>query len=107
MSFINIPGNNKIKEELIQAFQNNKIAHAQLFVGPEGNAKLALALSYAQYIHCKKRSQEDSCGFCSNCIKHKKLSHADLHIIFPVIKTKTNEKPTSPKSKGVNKDGGS
>ena len=54
MSFINIPGNNKIKEELTQAFQNNKTAHAQLFVGPEGNAKLALALSYAQYIHCKK-----------------------------------------------------
>ena len=95
MSFTNIPGNNKIKEELIQAFQNNKIAHAQLFVGPEGNAKLALALSYAQYIHCKKRSQEDSCGLCSSCLKHKKISHADLHIIFPVIKTKANDKPIS------------
>lgn len=95
MSFSAIPGNKKIKRELTRAVQNNRIAHAQLFIGPKGSAKLKLALAYAQYIHCEKRTQEDSCGICLNCVKNKNLSHPDMHIIFPTIKTIKNKKPIS------------
>jgi len=59
--------------------------HAQLFIGPEGTGKLALAIAYAQYISCLKRGDDDSCGVCPSCHKYAKLIHPDLHFVFPII----------------------
>ena len=52
MLFAEIPGNKSVKQELINSVANNRIAHAQLFLGNLGNAKLALALAFAQYLNC-------------------------------------------------------
>ena len=89
MQFSNVIGQQALKQRLIQSVATNRVSHAQLFLGPEGSGKLALALAYAQYINCKNRSERDSCGVCSSCIKYSKLSHPDLHFIFP---TTTNKK---------------
>ncbi|MCD4679787.1 MAG: DNA polymerase III subunit delta [Bacteroidales bacterium] len=98
MKFSEIIGQEKIKKQLIQTVKNNRVSHAQLFFGPEGAGKLALAVAYAQYINCENKTESDSCGQCSSCLKYEKLIHPDLHFFFPVSKTKKvkeSEKPLS------------
>jgi len=95
MLFKDILGEKKVKTQLISSVQNNRISHAQLFIGPEGNNKLALALAYAQYINCEQKLTEDSCGLCSSCIKYTTFSHPDLLLVFPVIKSSNYKQPIS------------
>jgi len=72
------------------------VSHAQLFFGPEGSGKLAIAIAYAQYISCENRTDEDSCGHCPSCVKYEKLIHPDLHFVYPVATTKkVTTKPIS------------
>ncbi len=95
MLFKDIIGNQKIKKKLIDTVKNNRISHAQLFLGQEGCGKLALAIAYAQFISCKNRKDDDACGVCSSCIKYNKLIHPDLHFVFPVARTPKFTKPVS------------
>jgi len=95
MLFKDITGNELVKKQLIDAVANNRISHAQLFSGKSGNAKLALAFAYAQYLNCENKSETDSCNSCSSCLKYKNLSHPDLHLIFPVLKVNGIKNPTS------------
>jgi len=95
MLFKEIIGNNSVKKQLIEAVRNNRISHAQLFSGKSGSAKLALALAYAQFLNCENRTAVDSCGICSSCLKFNNLSHPDLHLVIPVLKTKEVQKPVS------------
>ena len=95
MLFKEIIGNNFVKKQLIEAVRNNRISHAQLFSGKSGSAKLALALAYAQFLNCENRTTVDSCGTCSSCLKFNNLSHPDLHLVIPVLKTKEVQKPVS------------
>ncbi|GIR13036.1 MAG: DNA polymerase III subunit delta' [Cryomorphaceae bacterium] len=72
------------------------IPHAQLFFGPKGSAKLALALAFAQYVACANKQQDDACGTCPSCVKHLKFVHPDLHFVFPVATTpNVKTKPVS------------
>lgn len=93
MLFKEIIGQNQIKKRLIQSVKENRIPHAQMFVGPEGNGKLALALAYGQYINCTNRTESDSCDICESCKKYKKYIHPDLHFIYPVVKTEKFKEP--------------
>jgi DNA polymerase-3 subunit delta' len=86
MFFKEIPGNKKIKKQLVGGVDNNRIGHAQLFSGNRGSGKLAIAFAYARYLNCDNKSDEDSCGKCPSCTKYNSLSHPDLHLIFPVLK---------------------
>ncbi|MBL7906349.1 MAG: DNA polymerase III subunit delta [Bacteroidales bacterium] len=96
MKFKDITGQEAIKERLRRSVKENRVSHAQLFFGPEGSGKLAMALAYAQYINCTSRTEDDSCGECSSCIKYNKIIHPDLHFILPIAKTKeSGDKPQS------------
>ncbi len=95
MLFKEIPGQNHIKEKLIQTIKVQRISHAQLFTGNEGCGKLATAIAYAQYINCRDKQDNDSCGTCPSCKKYNKLIHPDLHFVFPVVKSTKNTKPVS------------
>lgn len=88
MLFSEIIGQQDIKQRLIRSVTEQRIPHAQLFMGSEGVGKLALAIAYAQYIACLNPSQTDACGTCSSCVKFNKLAHPDLHFVFPIIKPK-------------------
>ncbi|MEA3316900.1 MAG: DNA polymerase III subunit delta', partial [Bacteroidota bacterium] len=90
MLFKDIIGQEDIKQKLIHTVKENRISHAQLFLGPEGSGNLALALAYAQYISCENKQENDSCGECPSCKKYQKLIHPDLHFIYPISKTKIN-----------------
>jgi DNA polymerase-3 subunit delta' len=83
MQFKEIIGLTDVKQSLIQAVNNNHVAHAQLFHGAEGSANLALALAYATYINCEDKQADDACGKCPNCTKMSKLAHPDVNYIFP------------------------
>lgn len=85
MLFKEIPGQEIIKKRLRQSVNEGRISHAQLFHGPEGSGKLALALAYAQFIFCIHRNETDACGQCPSCIKLKKYIHPDLHFVFPSV----------------------
>lgn len=96
MKFSDIIGQPEAKKYLLQTITDNRISHAQLFLGSEGNGTLPLALAYAQYIFCTQKTETDSCGKCPSCIKMEKLTHPDLHIFFPVTTTvKVKSKPIS------------
>jgi DNA polymerase-3 subunit delta' len=88
MKFSEIVGQEPLKQRLKRTVLDNRVSHAQLFLGPEGSGKLGLALAYAQYINCRKRTPEDSCGECPSCKKYSKLIHPDLHFLYPINSTK-------------------
>jgi DNA polymerase-3 subunit delta' len=76
-------GQSEIKKKLIQSVSERRISHAQFFLGREGTGALPTALSFAQYVMCDNKSDDDSCGKCSSCVKHSKFIHPDLHFTFP------------------------
>jgi len=88
MKFSDISGYDSLKTQLIQSVVSDQIAHAQLFLGPEGGPNLALALAFSTFINCQNRTPEDSCGECDACRKNEKLVHPDVHFAFPVSATK-------------------
>ena len=90
--FKDIVGQDEIKKQLIQSAQEGKIAHAQLFCGPEGVGKLALAIAYAQYLNCENPTESDACGSCPSCTKYQHLAHPDLHFVFPIVQKKQQKK---------------
>ncbi|WP_162051721.1 DNA polymerase III subunit [Pontibacter pamirensis] len=92
MQFKNIIGHQEKKALLLKSVQQNHVAHAQLFLGQEGSANLALALAYATYINCENKQPEDSCGTCNSCAKMNKLVHPDFNFVMPVTTTKSVSK---------------
>lgn len=86
MQFKDIIGQEEMKKRLLETVKNGRISHAQLFLGKGVNGKFALAVAYAQYINCTDRSDTDSCGKCSSCVKYRAMSHPDLFFSFPVNK---------------------
>lgn len=92
MLFSQIVGHEDIKAKLIQSVKENRVAHAQLFLGQEGTGKLALAIAYAQYINCSNKGEYDSCGECPSCKKYNALAHPDLHFVFPNTTNKNVKK---------------
>ncbi len=92
MLFGDIVGQARVKDRLVKSVQEGRISHAQLFSGPEGCGKMALALAYARYIACSNRNGNDSCGNCPSCRKFSKLVHPDLHFVFPVFRPKDSKK---------------
>ena len=86
MRFRDIIGQQELKRHLARSVDNGRISHAQLFTGLSGAGSLALAVAYAQYIHCTNRHDGDSCGECPSCRQIEALAHPDLHFVFPVNK---------------------
>ena len=86
MQFKNIIGHERLIEQLLKNINEKRVSHALLFNGPGGAGKLALALAFVQYLMCENRTDNDSCGACSPCIKNEKLVHPDLHFSFPFLR---------------------
>ena len=96
MLFSEVLGQKHIKNHLTTSVDAGRIAHAQLFVGPEGSGTLPMALAYAQYILCSNINGENTGGNASCNLKFKNISHPDLHFAFPVTTSdKVKSKPVS------------
>lgn len=95
MKFGDIIGNDAAKRQLRMMIDNDRIPHAILITGPQGIGKLAMARAAAQYLHCEHRVDGEPCGVCPSCRQHQTFNHADTFYSFPVVKGKSNSKPTS------------
>jgi DNA polymerase-3 subunit delta' len=93
VQFKDVIGQEPVKKQLLHAVKENRISHAQLFLGPEGSGNLALAVAYAQYLVCENPSGADSCSKCPACIKMAKLSHPDVTFSYPVASKDKISKP--------------
>jgi DNA polymerase III subunit delta' len=87
MRFQDIIGLEEVKRKLIEAVRSDHVAHAQLFLGAEGSANLAMALAFANFLNCENRLEDDACGVCASCTKNAKHIHPDLHFVFPTAAT--------------------
>lgn len=91
MQFEDVIGQKEVKEHLVQTVKEERIPHAQLFIGKEGSGALALAIAYAQYVLCASSANQEACN-----IKANKLAHPDLHFCYPVSTTdKVKKEPVS------------
>jgi len=54
LQFKEIIGQTEVKQQLVELVQHNRLSHALLFLGKEGNGSLQLAIALAQYLTCEK-----------------------------------------------------
>jgi len=121
MQFSDVIGQQQVKHQLVDMVRHNRLSHALLFLGKEGNGSLSLAMALAQYITCEKINSNsgtpnssqslfgdepvqtpsnavvptDSCGACSSCVKAQRLIHPDIHFSYPVVTKKSGSPPIS------------
>lgn len=80
MYFEHILGHDRQKDILTRALETGHLAHAYLFVGPDGVGKRLLALALARALFCRTG---EGCGQCPACRKMDHRNHPDLHFIEP------------------------
>ncbi|MDZ7371932.1 MAG: DNA polymerase III subunit delta' [candidate division KSB1 bacterium] len=85
MGFERVIGQQHAKDILRQALQSGRLAHAYLFIGPEGVGKEALAMEFAKALLCTGR-EDPPCLQCLNCRRVEQLQHPDLMFLFPAAK---------------------
>lgn len=85
MQFKDVIGHETLKKQLIKEISEDRISHAQLFLGKTGYGGLPLLLAFLQYLFCTNRTDQDSCGECASCKKVRQLQHPDIHFSFPTV----------------------
>lgn len=96
MLFKDILGQEHIKRHLTVSADQERIPHAQLFVGNEGSGVLPMAIAYAQYVLCRNSGGENNTGIEACNLKFGNLAHPDLHFAFPVAaNSKIKSRPVS------------
>ena len=87
MRFNEIPGQQAIRDRLLQSVKTNRVSHALMLSGSQGCGHYALALALAQYLQCTSPLEDDSCGICPACHQSARFVHPDIHFVFPVART--------------------
>lgn len=95
MQFKELIGQQEVHQHLADMVQHNRLSHALIFLGKEGNGALGAALAFAQYVVCEAKTDSDSCGVCQSCSKAMQHVHPDIHYSYPVIPRKAGDKPVS------------
>jgi DNA polymerase-3 subunit delta' len=92
MRFDQIHGHDSQIKALRESISLGRVPHAQLFTGPEGVGMLAIAIAFMRAVFCQEpNTDKSSCD-----LKFDRLTHPDLHFIFPVVSNaKVKTKPTS------------
>lgn len=85
MQFKDVVGQDSIKKMLIQEVNEDRLSHAQMFLGKAGFGGLPLATAFVQYLFCTDKQATDSCGVCPSCSKISKLQHPDVHFSYPSV----------------------
>lgn len=86
MNFSEVIGHDHVKAHLRTTLDKNRVAHAQLFEGFTGSGLLPLAIAYAGELLCEAH-EPGSLAYESCLHKVQKLSHPDLHFVYPVATT--------------------
>jgi DNA polymerase-3 subunit delta' len=88
MLYTQIVGQQEPKHRLLKMVKEERVPHALLFAGKEGSGNLPAAIAFAQHLYCKNKTNDGACGSCISCNKVAKLIHPDLHLVFPIAKSK-------------------
>lgn len=79
MSWRQIHGHDAVRQRFMAALQSGRLAHAYLFVGPEGVGKKRFAIELAKALLCERDSQAfDACDQCAGCHLVDADTHPDL-----------------------------
>lgn len=73
-------GHKRIWEHLVKSARQEKLAHAYLFLGPQGLGKKALAMGFAQWLLCENKKQAP-CGQCRSCLDIAGQRHPDVVLL--------------------------
>jgi DNA polymerase III subunit delta' len=87
MNYSEVIAQTESKSRLQSMVEENRVPHALMFTGPEGSGNLPLAIAFATHLLCKNKAHQGACGTCSACIQLNKLTHPDLHLVFPIALT--------------------
>jgi DNA polymerase-3 subunit delta' len=79
-TFAEIRGHDRPAAFLRAAVANDRLAHALLFVGPDGVGKRCIALALAAWLQCEEGG-DDACGGCKSCRQVTAGSHPDVHVV--------------------------
>lgn len=69
-------GQERVKNTLLAAFQNNKLSHAYILVGPRGTGKTSTARILAKMVNCE--GKDIPCNKCTTCTSITDGSNLDL-----------------------------
>lgn len=82
--FRDILGQERVLGHLRAAWNAGRLAHAYLFLGPEGVGKESVARALAAALNCTQPLPEwDACGECPSCKRLAASTHADFLVIRP------------------------
>jgi DNA polymerase-3 subunit delta' len=78
-----IQGHERWVEMFRQVVRRQRLAHAYLFVGPEGVGKRLFALELAKALLCERNDpgQLDACGQCDACLLVEARTHPDFFLV--------------------------
>jgi DNA polymerase-3 subunit delta' len=82
--FRDILGQEWVVSHLKTARQKGRLAHAYLFLGPEGVGKASTAQALAAALNCQTPLEDgDACGVCASCRRLAAGTHPDFLVIEP------------------------
>lgn len=74
-----IQGQQRAVSLLKRQLDSGRLAHAYLFVGPDGSGKTTTALAFAKALMCS--AGHGGCGTCSSCRRADEGLHPDIHLV--------------------------
>ncbi len=94
MTFREILGQEWLISHLKTAAQKGRLAHAYLFLGPEGVGKACTARALAAALNCQEPLADgDACGACASCRRLAAGVHPDFLVISPTPESLSHQKP--------------
>ncbi len=84
--FSTIKGQHQAKELLLSAVKSDRLAHAYILAGPDGSGRLTAALDMAKARICPV-VERGFCGSCKHCLQIDGMTHPDVRITIPAMKT--------------------
>ena len=75
-TFENVVGQKHIIKTLLNAIDNNKVAHAYIFSGPRGTGKTTTAKLLAKALNCSQENKP--CNECADCKAILEGTHPDI-----------------------------
>jgi DNA polymerase III subunit delta' len=88
--FRDILGQERVLNYLKAALSRGRLAHAYLFLGPEGVGKESVARALAGALNCAAPLEDgDACGVCPSCKRLAAGTHPDFQVIAPTSEGRT------------------